>query len=113
MRRAPATWGGSLSAADLLAALYFHYLNLRPGRARLARARPLRALQGHANTALGAVLAQAGFVDDGFIDTFYVYESRFGMHPDIKVPGIEMCTGALGHGLSVRPRHGVGVQAAG
>ena len=57
--------------------------------------------KGHANTALGAVLAQAGFVDDGFIDTFYAYESKFGMHPDIKVPGVEMCTGALGHGLSV------------
>ena len=93
--------GGSLSAADLLAALYFHHLNLRPdepdwpGRDRFVLSK------GHANTALGAVLAQAGFVDDGFIDTFYAYESRFGMHPDIKVPGIEMCTGALGHGLSV------------
>ena len=57
--------------------------------------------KGHANTALGAVLAQAGFVDDGFLDTFYGFESLFGMHPDIKVPGVEMSTGGLGHGLSV------------
>ena len=69
--------------------------------AGLARAGPFRALQRHANTALGAVLAQAGFVDDGFLDTFYGFESLFGMHPDIKVPGVEMSTGGLGHGLSV------------
>jgi transketolase len=47
------------------------------------------------------VLAQAGFIDDAIIDRFYGYESPFGMHPDIKLPGVEMCTGALGHGLAV------------
>ena len=93
--------GGSLSAADLLAALYFHYLRLRPDEPDWPERDRFVLSKGHANTALGAVLAQASFVDDGFIDTFYAYESQFGMHPDIKVPGIEMCTGALGHGLSV------------
>ena len=34
-------------------------------------------------------------------DRFYGYESPFGMHPDIKLPGVEMCTGALGHGLAI------------
>jgi transketolase len=57
--------------------------------------------KGHANAALGAVLAQAGFIDDEVLDRFYGYESPFGMHPDIKVAGVEMCTGALGHGLAV------------
>lgn len=93
--------GGSLSAADLLAALYFHYLDLRPEEPDWPERDRFVLSKGHANTALGAVLAQAGFVEDGFIDTFYAYESQFGMHPDIKVPGVEMCTGALGHGLSV------------
>ena len=93
--------GGSLSAADLLAALYFYHLRLRPDQPDWPERDRFVLSKGHANTALGAVLAQAGFVDDGFIDTFYAYESQFGMHPDIKVPGIEMCTGALGHGLSV------------
>ena len=93
--------GGSLSAADLLAALYFHYLRLRPDDPNWTDRDRFVLSKGHANTALGAVLAQAGFVDDSFIDTFYAYESLFGMHPDIKVPGVEMCTGALGHGLSV------------
>jgi len=57
--------------------------------------------KGHANAALGAVLAQAGFIDDAVLDKFYGFESPFGMHPDIKVAGVEMCTGALGHGLPV------------
>jgi transketolase len=47
------------------------------------------------------VLAQAGFIDDAVLDRFYGFESPFGMHPDIKVAGVEMCTGALGHGLAV------------
>ena len=93
--------GGALSAADLLAALYFHYLRLRPAEPDWPERDRFVLSKGHANAALGAVLAQAGFVDDAFLDTFYGYESTFGMHPDIKVAGVEMCTGALGHGLSV------------
>ena len=93
--------GGSLSAADLLAALYFHYLRLRPTDPDWPERDRFVLSKGHANTALGAVLAQAGFVEDGFLDTFYGYESLFGMHPDIKVPGVEMSTGGLGHGLSI------------
>ncbi len=93
--------GGSLSAADLLAALYFHYLRLRPAEPDWPERDRFVLSKGHANAALGAVLAQAGFVEDRFVDTFYAYESSFGMHPDIKVPGVEMCTGALGHGLSI------------
>ena len=93
--------GGSSSAADLLAALYFHHLRLRPdepdwpGRDRFVLSK------GHANAALGAVLAQAGFIDDSVLDQFYAYQSPFGMHPDIKLAGVEMSTGGLGHGLSV------------
>jgi transketolase len=40
-------------------------------------------------------------VDDSYVEKFYGMESPFGMHPDIKVPGIEMSTGGLGHGLAV------------
>jgi len=93
--------GGSLSAADILAALYFHRLHIRandpdwPDRDRFVLSK------GHANAALGAVLAQVGFIDNAVLDRFYGLESPFGMHPDIKVAGVEMCTGALGHGLAV------------
>ena len=93
--------GGSSSAADILAVLYFNRMRTRhkepewPDRDRFVLSK------GHANAALGAVLAQAGFIDDALIDRFYQFESPFGMHPDIKVPGVEMCTGALGHGLAI------------
>jgi len=49
------------------------------------------------------VLELAGFVED-YVDRFYVMDDGrppFGMHPDIKVPGIEMSTGGLGHGLPI------------
>ena len=93
--------GGSCSAADILAALYFHRLRVRPDEPEWPERDRFVLSKGHANAALGAVLAQAGFIDDAVLDLFYALESPFGMHPDIKVAGVEMCTGALGHGLPV------------
>ena len=93
--------GGSLSAADILAALYFHRLHVRPQEPEWPQRDRFVLSKGHANAALGAVLAQAGFIDEAVLDQFYGFESPFGMHPDIKVPGVEMCTGALGHGLAI------------
>ncbi|HEV8644393.1 MAG TPA: transketolase [Burkholderiales bacterium] len=93
--------GGSCSAADILAALYFHRLRVRPDEPDWPERDRFVLSKGHANAALGAVLAQAGFIDDAVLDRFYGLESPFGMHPDIKVAGVEMCTGALGHGLPV------------
>jgi transketolase len=93
--------GGSLSAADVLAALYFHSLRYRPNEPRWADRDRFVLSKGHANAALAAVLAQAGFIPDSLLDRFYHLDSPLGMHPDIKVPGVEMSTGALGHGLAV------------
>jgi len=93
--------GGSLSATDILAALYFYRMRIRPGEPNWPERDRFVLSKGHANAALGAVLAQAGFIDDAVLDRFYGFESPFGMHPDIKVAGVEMCTGALGHGLAV------------
>jgi len=93
--------GGSSSAADILTALYFYRLKIRPKAPNWPDRDRFVLSKGHANAALGAVLAQAGFIDDAVLDKFYAFESPFGMHPDIKVDGVEMCTGALGHGLPV------------
>lgn len=93
--------GGSSSAADILAALYFHRMRIRPQEPEWPERDRFVLSKGHANAALGAVLAQAGFIDDAVLDRFYGYESPFGMHPDIKMAGVEMCTGALGHGLAI------------
>jgi len=93
--------GGAASAADLLAALYFHTLQVRPHEPDWPDRDRFVLSKGHANAALAAVLAQAEFIEDALLDRFYGYESPLGMHPDIKVPGVEMSTGGLGHGLSV------------
>ncbi len=93
--------GGSASAADLLAALYFDHLRLRPGEPDWPERDRFVLSKGHANAALAAVLAEAGFFAEEDLDRFYGYDSPLGMHPDIKVAGIEMSTGGLGHGLSI------------
>jgi transketolase len=93
--------GGSASAADILATLYFHTLNVRPHEPDWPDRDRFVLSKGHANAALAAVLAQAEFIEEALLDRFYGYESPLGMHPDIKVAGVEMSTGGLGHGLPV------------
>lgn len=93
--------GGSSSAADVLAALYFHRMRVRPAEPGWPDRDRFVLSKGHANAALGAVLAQAGFIDEAVLDRFYGFESPFGMHPSLELPGVEMCTGGLGHGLSI------------
>jgi len=93
--------GGSLSTADLLSALYFYHLRIRPEEPNWPDRDRFVLSKGHANAALAAVLARVGFIDENLLDTFYGYESPLGMHPDITVPGVEMSTGGLGHGLAV------------
>ena len=93
--------GGALSAAELLAGLYFHHLRLRPNEPDWPDRDRFVLSKGHGNAALAAVLAEIGFIDEALLDRFYGFESPLGMHPDIKVAGIEMSTGGLGHGLSI------------
>ena len=105
--------GGSLSAADLLAALYFHALRLRPAEPRWPDRDRFVLSKGHANAALAAVLARAGFISEEMLNTFYQLDSPLGMHPDIKVPGVEMSTGGLGHGLAVGVGMALGARITG
>ena len=105
--------GGSSSAADILAALYFHHLRLRPDEPDWPDRDRFVLSKGHANAALGATLARAGFIDDSVLDQFYAYQSPFGMHPDIKMAGVEMSTGGLGHGLSVAMGMALGARMQG
>ena len=60
--------------------------------------------KGHAALALYACLAYAGFFEQEELWTFAKPESRLGGEPMIGIPGVEMATGSLGHGLS----YGVG-----
>lgn len=93
--------GASMSAADLLAGLYFHFLRLRPDEPNWPDRDRFLLSKGHGNPALVSALALAGFFDEALLDTFNGFESAVSMHPDLKLPGIDMVTGALGHGLPV------------
>jgi transketolase len=93
--------GGAMSAADILAALYFHRMRIRADEPEWPDRDRFILSKGHGNAALSSVLAQAGFFPESDLDRFYHLESPLGMHPDIKVAGVEMSTGGLGHGLPV------------
>src|SRR5690348_13536814 len=93
--------GGSLSCVDILNLLYNRILRVSPE----TFGDPLRdryvQSKGHSVEALYVVLADRGFFPEAELETLCRYQSPFVGHPTRKVPGIEMNTGALGHGLSI------------
>ena len=102
--------GGSLSAADLLTALYSGTLRVDPKNPRWEDRDRFILSKGHAGVALYCALADAGFFSPDLLLTFNTYGSPLGTHPDMrKIPGVDMSAGALGHGLSV----GLGMALAG
>jgi transketolase len=101
--------GSCFSAAELLAVLYGEWLRVDP-REPQAPARDRFILsKGHACAALYAVLAERGFFPVEWLDSFYQDGSRLPGHVTVGVPGVEISTGALGHGLAI----GAGMALAG
>jgi len=98
--------GGPLSAADLLAALYFHVMRVRPEEpAWPARDRFILS-KGHSAIGLYATMALRGYFPVSELATFDAIDSRLQGHPDMRLlPGLDMSTGSLGMGISA----GVGI----
>jgi transketolase len=93
--------GGSLSCVDILNVLYNRVLRVSPESwSNPARDRYVQS-KGHSVEALYVVLADRGFFPETELETLCGYRSPFVGHPTRKVPGIEMNTGALGHGLPI------------
>src|SRR3972149_4933145 len=93
--------GGGLSRVDILNVLYNRVLRVSPQTfADPHRDRYVQS-KGHSVEALYVVLAEQGFFPKSELETLCRYRSRLVGHPTRKVPGIEMNTGALGHGLSI------------
>ncbi|HUV05502.1 MAG TPA: transketolase [Armatimonadota bacterium] len=93
--------GGSLSAADILAALYFHVMRYDAKNPKWPDRDKFVLSKGHACPVLYAALAEAGFYPKEEIITFRNINSRLQGHPDMKkLPGVEFTTGSLGQGLS-------------
>ncbi|MCX6638113.1 MAG: transketolase [Acidobacteria bacterium] len=95
-------WGGASSAAELLVALYFEILDVRPEEPLWPDRDRLVVSKGHASCMLYTVLAHRGFFPVEELDTFRQLNSRLQGHPCmLTTPGVDMSTGSLGHGLSV------------
>ncbi len=95
--------GGSLSAIDLISALWFSEMRGVDGPDRLAHDRDRFVLsKGHGVPALYAVLAKKGFIGIDELQTLRKTGSRLQGHPDrVRLPIVEASTGSLGQGLSV------------
>jgi len=95
-------WGGASSAAELLTTLYFHVMNIRPEQPDWPDRDRLVISKGHASCMIYSVMAARGYFPVEEVDTFRRLNSRMQGHPCMNTtPGVEMSTGALGHGMSV------------
>ena len=94
--------GADLSQVELLTALYFRVLNVAPDRLDDPQRDIYIQSKGHAVGCYYCVLAEAGFFPVEWLETYQHANSHLPGHPvRQKTPGIELNTGALGHGLPV------------
>ena len=102
--------GGSLSATDVVTALYFRLMRIDPANPGWEDRDRFILSKGHACPVWYAALAERGYFDKSHLGTLRQLNSILQGHPDMhKTPGIDMTAGSLGHGLSV----GVGMALAG
>jgi transketolase len=102
--------GGSLSAVEILTALYFKVLRHNPADPSWADRDRFILSKGHAAPVLYSTLCAAGYLPQEELCTLRKIDSRLQGHPECKLtPGVEMSAGALGQGLSF----GVGVALTG
>ena len=106
--------GGSLSAIDMVCALYFHKMRHNPqepawdGRDRFVLSK------GHAAPALYVTLAECGYFPAEDLMMLRQLGSHLQGHPDSKVtPGVDVCTGSLGQGLSMANGMALGLRLDG
>ena len=94
--------GGDMSVMDIMVALYFKHMNISPDNMDSPERDRFVLSKGHSMEAYYAVLAAKGFLDIKDVRAnFSKFGSRYIGHPNNKLPGIEMNSGSLGHGLPV------------
>jgi len=108
-RRGAGHPGGSLSAAEIMAALFFHKLNIDPARPDWPERDRFILSKGHASAILYAALARRGFFPREDLLHWGEVACHLQGHPDrLKTPGVDMTSGLLGHGIPI----GVGLALA-
>ncbi|MFA3839566.1 transketolase [Streptomyces aureus] len=102
------------STLDVLWVLYDRVLRVTPDGARDPERDRFLLSKGHGPMAYYAVLAAKGFVPEEWLPGFGAYESPLGHHPDrVLVPGVEIASGSLGHGLPIAVGTALGLRAQG
>lgn len=93
--------GGSLSAADIVATLYFNEMNINPKDPHWADRDRFVLSKGHAAPVLYSALAEKGYFPKEELQGLRQTSRMLQGHPDMKkTPGVDMSTGSLGQGLS-------------
>lgn len=101
--------GGDLSCLNVMTALYFHVMNgLNPKDPKAPLRDRFVLSKGHCVESLYVTLEAKGYLKPEVLDTLGQFGSILSGHPTIEVPGLEVNSGALGHGLSI----GVGMAIA-
>lgn len=100
--------GGDLSCLNVLTALYFDVMNVDPARLNDPDRDRFVLSKGHCVEALYVTLEARGYFTRELTDTLGQFGSILSGHPTIEVDGIEVNSGALGHGLSI----GIGMALA-
>ncbi|MFH1692571.1 MAG: transketolase [Candidatus Omnitrophota bacterium] len=93
--------GGSLSSADILTCLYFSVMRHDPSRPDWSDRDRFHLSKGHCCPVLYAVLAEMGYFSKSELMSLRKFGAMLQGHPDRHTPGIEVCSGSLGQGLSV------------
>lgn len=100
------------STLDVLWVLYDRVLRVSPTAAGDPGRDRFLLSKGHGPMAYYAVLAAKGFLDEELLPGFGAYESPLGHHPDrVRVPGVEIGSGSLGHGLPLAVGTVLGLRA--
>lgn len=103
--------GGSLSAADIVTALYFYKMRHHPNDPKWIERDRFILSKGHAAPVLYAALALSGYFDKSLLLTLRKLGSPLQGHPcSRKLPGIEISTGSLGQGLSIANGIAIGLK---
>lgn len=101
-KRGNGHWGGSSSASEIVTALYFNILNVREANPKWEERDRFILSKGHAAPLLYIILAEKGFFDKSELQSFRALNSILQGHPCMeKTPGVDISTGALGHGASI------------
>jgi transketolase len=106
--------GGSLSAADIVTALYFYKMRHNPADPKWRERDRFVLSNGHAAPVLYGALALSGYFDKQLLKTLRKIGSPLQGHPcSRKLPGIEISTGSLGQGLSIADGMALGLKIDG